>query len=253
MPSPKKSLHACCVWTASYVGNVSWQTCAYHPDDDRYVGAAITRYGSYEADMVRHMIAILRRFPGTILVDIGAHIGTYTLAAAAAGFDVEAFEPAPTSVSRLIASVERNAFSRVRVYPVALSDRVDVLGMGVSAHNQGGVQHRPNRYSRVQLPAMPLDVILRPSTVGVYIKLDVEGAECAVVEGMRKFVDGTLRIVGVTMEFGQSRQLCCEEWTAPRGFFDILRTRHSLCPAGVSYGSLCESSKWDLTWVDCSR
>ena len=86
-----------CVWTNAHVGRTSWRMCVYG-SHDLDISNSIRRHGCYECAMVGRMLATLRRQeqePRVKLVDLGGNIGTYTLAAAAAGFDVDVFEPVP--------------------------------------------------------------------------------------------------------------------------------------------------------------
>jgi hypothetical protein len=66
---------------------------------------------------------------------------------------------------------------------------------------------------------MALDSVLAPTTRPVFIKLDVEGAECAVVRGMRNFLRDSAQIIGFAMEVSQSRAM-------------LQVRRHRLRPAG---------------------
>ena len=56
--------------------------------------------------------------PGDVVVDVGAHIGRFSLAAARAGASVVAVEPNPETFRVLAASVGLNGFRSIRlVYP----------------------------------------------------------------------------------------------------------------------------------------
>ena len=66
---------------------------------------------------------------------------------------------------------------------------------------------------------MALDSVLAPTTRPVFIKLDVEGAECAVVRSMRNFLRDSAQIIGFAMEVSQSRAMSQAR-------------RHRLRPAG---------------------
>ena len=59
---------------------------------------------------------------------------------------------------------------------------------------------------------MALDSVLPPTTRPVFIKLDVEGAECAVVHGMRNFLRDSAQIIGFLMEVSQSRAMSRTRW-----------------------------------------
>jgi hypothetical protein len=68
---------------------------------------------------------------------------------------------------------------------------------------------------------------------------------------MRAYLGGAHRIIGVNMEFGQSRTRCCKKWVAPDGAFDVFR-RHGLCPKGTTFRDVCAFKTWDLVWQPCA-
>jgi FkbM family methyltransferase len=161
------------------------------------------------------MIETLQRFENSTLLDIGGNIGYYTLAAASAGYPVNVFEPVPLNAAMIQQSVQRNNFKNVKLHTTALSDTIGELGMGTSVSNQGGVKHS-NKESLTMLPTFKLDLVLQPETRPVYIKIDIEGGECNALKGMHNYILKSKQIIGLNMEFGQSKHLLfrlhCERW-----------------------------------------
>ena len=51
------------------------------------------------------VLAGLENYPGSVLVDVGANLGVYSLAAAAAGGRVVAVDPVPANLALLAASL----------------------------------------------------------------------------------------------------------------------------------------------------
>jgi FkbM family methyltransferase len=260
-PQQVESNWPLCSWVGAHVGaHASWQMCVHRPGRDIGISDGIRKDGCFECGMVKRVLRAMsrhaRRHEGgrrgghePLLVDIGGNIGMYTLAAAAAGFRVETFEPVPESALMITHSLARNGLqSLVRLHTMALSDRMQPLAMGVDNFNQGGVKHVAAARGAatgggVRLPAVRLDAVLAPPPAGtpVYLKLDIEGGECAASTGMREYVRNTT-IIGVSMEFWQARQGCCTRWLRAGEFFDVLRARHGLCPWTVPYPSKLEES-----------
>lgn len=153
-------------------------------------GALIYYQGVSEPDTLSFLETFLR--PGMVFVDIGAHLGEYTLVASrivgSAG-EVHAFEPLPGTVELLEANVRLNELSNVKVNRAALCDRHGDIEFEIgsdptlssirpSANSNAG---RPNT---VWVPCMRLDTYfkdgMRPPDL---IKVDVEGAEQDVLVG----------------------------------------------------------------------
>jgi FkbM family methyltransferase len=201
--------------------------------------------------MVIEMLRALKEHENSTLLDIGGNIGYYTLAAASAGHAVNAFEPVPLNAAMMQQSIERNHFDKVSLHTSALSSNSGELSMGLSKTNQGGVHHGGSRGSVTMLPSMYLDSVLPPETRPVYIKIDIEGGECNALKGMQNYISNSTKIIGVNMEFGQSKQ-CCSEWMSSGGFFHVLHFKHGLCPHGHNYQNICSVNAWDLMWKNCA-
>lgn len=148
-------------------------------------------YG-WDVRELRFLVRLLR--PGMTFVDIGAHHGLYAiLAARAVGATgrVLAFEPSPTVARRLRWHLRLNAARRVELETCALADRASTMTLYVPI---GGVDTisslRPpdlgsGRTRRVEVEVSTLDTITAARRFQAIdlVKLDVEGAELAVLAG----------------------------------------------------------------------
>lgn len=128
-------------------------------------------------------------FPNTggVLLDIGAHVGHYTLRAARLGHAVIAVEANPETAGRLLANVVLNGLDdRVRIIPHPAWD--DYEHIKWRSYHEGKMATR-NGSGRVYpdpdgdlWPVMLDDVDIPRVDV---VKLDTEGAELRVLRGMR--------------------------------------------------------------------
>lgn len=128
---------------------------------------------------------------GGVAVDVGAHFGLYTAPLSRLAAQVHAFEPG-AEMARLL---RRSVSANVAVHEIALSDRAGsgVLhvprvegrtGLGYARLDQaaaGGAAHQQRPVAVTTLDAAlagPVD----------FIKIDVEGAEMAVLRGARRII-----------------------------------------------------------------
>ena len=163
---------------------------------DHVIGLNIIR-GQYEA----HEIELVRRLlkPGDTAVDIGAHIGFFTMQMAAAvgtSGRVHAFEPFAPNAELLERSVIENHFeTRVafRRAAVGAASGSATLTFPVETLNSGGAYLlrdgtaplRGNLTATVPLVALDDLDLRRPVR---FIKMDVEGAEPQVIRGAARLL-----------------------------------------------------------------
>ena len=77
--------------------------------------------------------------------------------------------------------------------------------------------------------AVRVDDVLPPRLRPTFVKVDIEGSECAAFRGMRSLLNQSRSIIGALIEFDKSHA-CCLELIAPTsGAFWILHHRHGLC------------------------
>ena len=136
-------------------------------------------------DLVEAMVP-----PGGRVLDLGSHVGTFALAAAASGRQVVALEASPRNAALLAASIEANQFGNLRLIHAAVGDGPGTLQFfsngpfgHVDPSGGGGV-------GSVPVPAMAGDDILE--SVGWdrvdFIKMDIEGSELAGLLGLSRLL-----------------------------------------------------------------
>ncbi|MDP2948665.1 MAG: FkbM family methyltransferase [Chloroflexota bacterium] len=191
------------------------------PPDDGF-GFNLLTQGSWEPFMLglfKSNISI-----GMTVVDVGAHVGIYTLAAAAKVGDcgrVYAFEPVPRNYALLVQNIEANGFT-VNVVPLrkAVSDKPGMLTLYLDALQSTlhSVTRRGKDASPIMCEAVALDECLGGSKVDV-VKIDVEGAEMAVLQGMQRIVSEN---PGVKIFCEFVPQSLVAAGASPRGLLDLL-------------------------------
>lgn len=127
--------------------------------------------------------------PGARVLDLGAHIGLVSLAAAQLGCEVLAVEACPRNAALLRASADRNGFERLRVVHAAVTDHSGTLSF--SPHGPFGHVYSPvTDMTAIEVPAVRGDDLLAETgweSVD-FIKLDVEGSEIAALRGLESLL-----------------------------------------------------------------
>ena len=126
---------------------------------------------------------------GHRILDLGAHVGTFSLLAAALGYSVVSVEASPSSAALLTASARKNGFDNMQVVPKAVSDHGGTLEF-ISAGPYGLVANPFLEDPTISVPATTVDTLL--ADIGWdhvdFVKMDVEGAEVAAIRGMSELL-----------------------------------------------------------------
>ncbi len=150
-------------------------------------GLRLYRYGFWDASL-SSLIQILRE--GDTFVDCGAHEGLFSVVAAArvgrCG-SVIAFEPVPMLAERLEENVRINGFENVRIVGSALSDAEGRRKFVVAPSAAGTSSFVLDGGEEIIVDTTTLDVALERGEARL-VKIDVEGAEVAVLRGARKLL-----------------------------------------------------------------
>lgn len=174
---------------------------------DRTISEAIFLYGTWEPFEIELVSSVVR--PEQSFLDIGAHIGYYSLAAARAMEGrgrVYAFEPSPVNFALLQENVRMNGLEGV-IHPVhaALFREPSEIELYLAEHNSGDNRIYPSTPGEdtyvnghvsgerrvVKVPALVGDDFLAEQGVEKVdvIKLDVQGAEMDVLSGLRRTLE----------------------------------------------------------------
>lgn len=165
-----------------------------------HMGGQIFFRGAYSGDQLPLLVQILNS--ESAFIDIGANQGEFSICAAALmrKGKVYAFEPVALNLQRLRMNVKANGYDHVEIYPLGLGDKnqdmVPIYGanseFGDGSQNSGLPTIHPmaNRTSPIgEISIRTLDSTLPQKSPPVdLIKIDVEGAELAVLQGAQSVV-----------------------------------------------------------------
>ena len=166
-----------------------------------HVSYNIKTRGAWEPGLVRSVVNLLAdarlkhpAFPHGLVMDMGANLGQYSLAAAAMGFYSIVIEPIPEHVEMIARSVVMNGLeSRAFLFRNALSSSRHTQRFTVDASNKGGSGFVPDsgHARHIDVDVITLDDLLpRIKELGdlniSWFKADVEGFEPYVFQGAPK-------------------------------------------------------------------
>jgi FkbM family methyltransferase len=146
--------------------------------------------------------------PGNTVVDAGANTGYYTVIGSRLVGDkgkIYAFEPDPTNFALLQKNVKLNGCTNVVLEQKALSNRKGTIKLFIAVENKGDHRiYQPEGESRqsIDVEAVRLDEYFKEQKRGIdVLKMDVQGAEGMILEGMAGLLEGRTDGPTIFMEF----------------------------------------------------
>jgi FkbM family methyltransferase len=172
---------------------------------DQGIASFLLTSGSYEPFEVSVVQRLLR--PGDCFIDVGAHIGYYTVIAARAvgpGGRVYAFEPAPRNFELLVRNVDVNIYQdRVTASCCAIGAESGSCRLYLNEDNQGDHRILANghqRRSAIDVPLQTLDESIDEGVAVNLIKMDIQGAEFLALSGMSRLLSENADLA-IALEF----------------------------------------------------
>lgn len=161
-----------------------------------------------------------------IVIDVGANIGYYTLLFSRLVGDqgkVFSFEPEPNNFEILKKNIEVNSYKNVKIEPVALSDKNGELDLFVSDNMLNHKIYRTeNTTKSIKIKTITLDDYISKHELTDkinFVKIDVEGAELKVMNGMKHILQESKKLKIFTEFMFHHLRQCGSE---PKDLVDLL-------------------------------
>lgn len=147
------------------------------------------KWEEYEAEIFKKNIK-----KNDVVLDIGAHIGTYTLIAAKIVGNkgrVYAFEPDSINFTLLKKNVEENGYKNVVLINKAVSDKDSEQELFISKENAGDhrIYNPGDQRSSIKIKTVTLDSFFKNKSKTInLIKMDIQGSEFSALTGAKKMI-----------------------------------------------------------------
>lgn len=209
-----------------------------------YAHRHILLHGEYEPELTALFGRLAR--PGWTVLDVGANAGYFSLLAAdlgGPGSHVVAFEPQPRIAALLRRTLELNAGARIDVVEAACGDHDGRVALvtPTDPRNSGlaTLRAEPASGPTAIVPILRLDRFCAERGLAPdLMKIDVEGAEDAVLDGAQALLAG-----------GRPRHVVCEVWPQTRDAVIACMASHGYSASGIGAdGSLTPVAAATATW-----
>jgi FkbM family methyltransferase len=172
----------------------------YVDTQDTGVAPYLLQWGVYEKDETALFKNIVKK--DMTVVDVGANIGYYTLLAArlvGENGHVFAFEPDPKNFGLLSKNVALNGYKNVVPVQKAISSETGSAKLFLDKNNLGGhslSEANVTKAAAVSVELTSIDDFFKNTNVKVdIVKMDVQGSEMKVLEGMTKTIENEALII----------------------------------------------------------
>lgn len=172
-----------------------WRMAAYH-----------AFRGVMEPGLTKYFCTLIK--PGTVVVDVGANVGIFTLLAAKlleGTGKIYSFEPTPRIYEILRDNVQVNSFLElgiVHLHQLAVTDRSGKACLSIFNNDSGhNTLFRDGKADgEIEVTTTSLDEILATQERVDIVKIDAEGAEPLIVRGMQQVIKRNPKI-RILLEF----------------------------------------------------
>lgn len=233
--------------------------------DPRHVSERLVSYAyynlmrNYRESPLGQFILARRPNEGEVFCDIGSNLGFYSLLAREAGYCTVTVDPEPSH----FAFLERNGHLFDSIHAVAVSDKAGTFEFNIASDtNPGASSLVGNASDSIYSRTVPVEAVtfsdliswegIAPGRVAI-IKIDVEGAEASVIQGMRPYLESGARpVIWCEVRGHQSGRnpgsyRIVSELLAAYGYAPHLPKRGSLHP--VDIGSFNAPNVFDLVYL----
>jgi FkbM family methyltransferase len=181
--------------------NVPFFGLTYHGYADNYIDWNVLFYGSYEAFELKLLAAIALRIDGAVFLDVGANVGHHALYMATHVKQVHAFEPNPALWPLIEEKLYINNVQNTFLHRKGLGVKSGKLPLYLSPESGGSSliagTNGTDPASSVLASIVRGDDFLPKFKIKKIdlIKLDVEGFEKSVIEGLRLYLERSRPII----------------------------------------------------------
>lgn len=179
----------------------------YLDPKDSGISSELKRMINGEVEREPAFMKILRNEvqPGMVVMDLGANLGYVSLIMAeivGSSGKVYAIEPNPHNYKILNKNISTNQYADI-IFPfqMGISNKDGMMDFYISDKtNLGGMMSSKHTKGSIQVKIKTLDTFLKDKEIPNFIKMDIEGHEVEVLDGMYNVAKKTVNSMKILME-----------------------------------------------------
>jgi FkbM family methyltransferase len=206
----------------------------YNGNFNTYIDWHVYYFGVYERGFLNFLKEVaIRNGADTVFCDIGANVGHHTLFMAPYCKKLLAYEPNPDSYQKVLEKINDNQLKNIDAFPFGLSNTNETLNFYVPEMTNTGAASFEDRSSwghrKITATVRNGDEAIRETGIARLdiIKIDVEGFEKNVLEGLKETL-GTFR----PLVFFEMENNTIEKFSSEKELFDLFPTGYGFVKVG---------------------
>jgi FkbM family methyltransferase len=165
----------------------------YEGDAANLIDYHILSRGSFEPGLTQLLSRVASHYDTALLLDVGANVGVHSLGLCRNFRQVIAVEPNPVVYERLKRTITFNGIKNIDLQPYALGSSEGKVMFKLPSRGNLGTGRVVDEVAQNNVVSVPLtagDILVsKYSDPLVAVKIDVEGLEISVLEGLKNSLD----------------------------------------------------------------
>ena len=194
--------------------------------------------GSYEKKQLDLVLSLIDKYKMNYFIDVGAHMGFYSMIIAKKDLFVYAFEPIKGNYNRLLSNKDINNFKNIKIFNFALSDEKKNIKMwvpdknktgGYSVHDENDEEIRNYENEKINIEdgkSEKGDEFIKIKGQKIIVKIDVERHELKVLNGIKDLLTNNKIILQVEIFNNRKKRIFDYLKRNDFNFIDVIKNDH---------------------------
>lgn len=194
--------------------------------------------GSYEKKQLDLVLSLIDKYKMNYFIDVGAHMGFYSMIIAKKDLFVYAFEPIKGNYNQLLSNKDINNFKNIKIFNFALSDEKKNIKMwvpdknktgGYSVYDENDEEIRNYENEKINTEdgkSEKGDEFIKIKGQKIIVKIDVERHELKVLNGIKDLLTNNKIILQVEIFNNRKKRIFDYLKRNDFNFIDVIKNDH---------------------------
>lgn len=194
--------------------------------------------GSYEKKQLDLVLSLIDKYKMNYFIDVGAHMGFYSMIIAKKDLFVYAFEPIKGNYNQLLNNRDINNFKNIKIFNFALSDERKNIKMwvpdkdktgGYSVYNENDEEIKNYENEKINIEdgkSEKGDEFIKIKGQKIIVKIDVERHELKVLNGIKDLLTNNKIILQIEIFNNRKKKIFDYLKRSDFNFIEVIKNDH---------------------------